>query len=135
MVPEIIVRGLREKALLMTEGHQTREFNFVEDVIDGFVRAAVTPGIEGEVFNVGCGEEIAMRELAKLILDLMGTPIRAEFGELPERTGEIMRMVSDSSKARDRLGWAPQVPLTEGLQRTIAWYREQLDASSSPFEL
>lgn len=135
VIPEIIVRALRRKSLLMTEGRQTREFNFVEDLVDGFVRSAVTPGIEGQLFNLGCGEDIAMRDLATLILDLMGNPIAAQFGALPERPGEIMRMASDSTKARTALNWEPRVTLRAGLERTISWYQEQLEGASSPFEL
>ena len=67
----------------MTEGLQTREFNYVEDLADGFIRAATVPGIEGDVFNIGGGEEISMRDLATTILELMGDPDRAEFGALP----------------------------------------------------
>ena len=133
VVPEIIVKALRKERLAMTEGLQTREFNYVEDLTDGFMRAATVPGIEGEVFNIGGGEEISMRDLATTILDLMGDPITAEFGALENRPTEIWSMRSDVTKARSVLGLPPARSLREGLERTISWYRQELTKSSSLF--
>ena len=65
VIPEIIVKGLRKERLLMTQGRQTREFNYVDDLVDGFLRAAPVPGIEGEVFNLGGGDELSIRDLAQ----------------------------------------------------------------------
>jgi nucleoside-diphosphate-sugar epimerase len=133
VIPEVIVRALRKEELGMTQGTQTREFNYVEDLAEGFLLAATTPGVEGEIFNIGGGEEISMRDVATTILDMMGNPIRPAFGALPERPTEIMRMFCDSTKARDRLGWSPKHGLREGLERTIQWYREELGDPGSPF--
>jgi nucleoside-diphosphate-sugar epimerase len=133
IIPEIIVRALRRQELKMTQGHQTREFNFVEDIADGFLLAASTPGVEGEILNLGCGEELSMRHVAQTILDLMGNPVEPQFGALPERPTEIHRMFADSTKARERLGWAPKHSLADGLQKTIAWYTDQLADAGSPF--
>jgi nucleoside-diphosphate-sugar epimerase len=133
VIPEIIVRALRHQELKMTQGLQTREFNFVEDIAEGFVLAATTPGVEGEVLNLGCGEELSMRQVAQTILDLMGNPIEAQFGALPERPTEIHRMFCDSTKAREALGWAPRHSFTQGIEKTIAWYTEQLSDVGSPF--
>jgi UDP-glucose 4-epimerase len=135
VIPEIIVRALRGQKLPMTEGRQTREFNYVEDLADGFVKLATTPGIEGELFNLGCGEEISMRDLATTILGLMGDPIEAMFGAIPERPTEIPRMYCDNRKARERLGWQPGHSLSDGLLKTIDWYRRELAQPASPFAL
>ena len=133
VIPEIIVKALRGERLAMTEGRQTREFNYVEDLADGFVRAATVPGIEGEVFNIGGGEEISMRDLATTILALMGDPIVAEFGALPERPTEIWSMRADVTRATKVLGLPPARPLRDGLEQTIAWYRRELEQSGSLF--
>jgi nucleoside-diphosphate-sugar epimerase len=135
IIPEIIVKALRGERLAMTEGRQTREFNYVEDLADGFVRAATVPDIEGEVFNIGGGHEISMRDLAETILDLMGDPIKAEFGALANRPNEIWSMRADVSKATARLGLPPARPLRDGLERTIAWYRHELEQSGSLFSV
>jgi UDP-glucose 4-epimerase len=133
VIPEIIVRALRRQRLAMTAGTQTREFNYVEDLAEGFVRAAVAPGVDGEVINIGGGEEVSMRDLANTVLDLMGNPIQAEFGALPERPTEIPRMYAANQKARDLLGWAPHTTLRDGLTRTIAWYTGELKSPGSSF--
>ncbi len=133
VIPEIIIRALRGQPLRMTQGRQTREFNFVEDVADGLVRAALTPGIEGQLFNLGCAEDVSIRDLTTTILDLMGNPVRAEFGALPDRPTEIWTMRSDNTRAREILGWKPQHSLPAGLEKTIAWYRAQLADPRSPF--
>jgi nucleoside-diphosphate-sugar epimerase len=134
IIPETIVRGLRKQELKTTSGRQTREFNYVEDLADGFVLAATVPGIEGEIFNLGGGEEIAIRDVVKTVLDVMGNPIAPAIGALPDRPTEIWRMFCDSTKARERLGWSPKHSLRDGLERTIEWYRTELDGSGSAYE-
>ncbi len=133
VIPEIIVRALRKEELAMTQARQTREFNYAPDLADGFVLAATAPDVEGEVINLGRGEEISMRDVATTILDIMGKPIEPRFGALPERPTEIMRMYSDSTKAGERLGWAPKHTLREGLAKTIEWYRRELELPGSPY--
>ncbi len=133
IIPEVIVRALRGEPLRLTQGRQTREFNFVEDLVDGFIRAAVTPGVEGQLFNLGCGEDVSIRDVATLVLELLGNPVEAQFGALPERPTEIWEMRCDSTRAREVLGWKPQHSLADGLQKTIAWYRQELADPASPF--
>jgi nucleoside-diphosphate-sugar epimerase len=133
VIPEIVTRAIRKQPLRMTQGRQTREFNFVDDLADGFLALATTDGIEGELFNLGGGEEIAMRDLATTILDLMDNPIEPEFGALPERPTEIWRMYCDNDRIRQRTGWAPKTSLKEGLRRTIDWYTSELAGAGSSF--
>ena len=133
VIPEIIGRALRGDELKMTMGRQTREFNYVEDLVDGIVRAGTVEGIDGEIINLGCGEEISMRDLATVILELLGNPIEAKFGALPERPTEIPRMFCDNTRARELLGWEPQHSLRQGLVKTIEWYRVELADPHSPF--
>lgn len=133
VIPEIISRALQKKPLKMTQGTQTREFNYVEDLADGFIALATAPGIEGDLFNLGCGREISVRDIAITILRLMGDPITPEFGALPERLIEIYRMHADVTKTRERVGWSSKVTLEEGLEKTIDWYRDALSSGSSPF--
>jgi nucleoside-diphosphate-sugar epimerase len=132
IIPEIIVRALKGQPLLMTQGKQTREFNFASDLAAGFLAAGLH-GRPGRLYNLGCGEEVSMRDLAATILKLMNDPVEAQFGALPDRPTEIWRMYADSSRARTELGWSPQVGLAEGLQRTISWYTNELSRDQSSF--
>jgi len=133
VIPEIITRALRGEPLRMTQGRQTREFNYVEDLADGFLQLATAAGIDGELFNVGCGVDVSMRDVATTILDIMGNPVEAEFGALPDRPTEIWEMRCDATKARERVGYDPKTSLQDGLAKTIEWYREELSRSNTPF--
>jgi len=125
IIPELIISALNGHDLKMTEGRQTREFMFVEDVADVFVRSLTQPGIDGEVINISRGEEVSIRELAQTVLDLMGNPVKALFGALENRPTEIWRMFGDNTKAKELLDWTPTTSLSDGLARTIDWYRQQ----------
>lgn len=124
MIPALIRAALEGRDFPMTAGEQTRELNYVDDIVDGLLRAGDTPGVEGEIFNLGCGEPRRVRDVAQLVLELMGNPIRIELGRIPYRPGEALEFYCDNQKARARLGYRATVPLEEGLRRTIAWYRE-----------
>jgi len=123
IIPELILSALRHRDVRMTEGHQTREFTYVEEAAELFVQSLVRPGIDGEVINVSRGEEVSMRDLASTVLGLMGDPVKALFGELEDRPNEIWRMFGDNTKARELLDWAPKISLEDGLTTTIEWFK------------
>jgi dTDP-glucose 4,6-dehydratase len=136
IIPETITKALRGRAVEITGGIQTREFNYVEDLAEAFVKAATAPPqVEGQVINVGCGEEISMKEIAAKVLELMGNPVELRVGSLPYRPKEIWRMYCDNSKARALLEWEPKTPLEEGLKKTIEWYTAELANPDSPYFL
>ena len=135
VIPEIITRAMRGETLRMTQGRQTREFNYVTDLADGFIKVATTPDIDGELVNLGCGIDVSMRDLATKILELMGNPITAEFGAIPDRPTEIWKMHCDPTKARDLVGYEAKTSLDDGLAATIDWYREELSRSGTSFVL
>lgn len=124
IIPELIISALNGQDLKMTEGRQTREFMYVEDVAEVFVRALTQPGIDGEVINICQGQEVSIRELAQTVLDLMGNPVKGLFGALENRPTEIWRMFGDNSKAEELLAWSPTTSLSDGLAQTIDWYRQ-----------
>ena len=129
---ELIIKALRGEDIVTTEGYQTREFNYVENLVEGFILAATSPGAEGQVINLGCGEEVSIRDLVYRIHELAGSSSRLRIGELQERPGEIRRMFSETSRARSLLGWSPRVGHDEGLVRTIEWYRRYLTQFGDP---
>ncbi|MBX3745402.1 MAG: GDP-mannose 4,6-dehydratase [Verrucomicrobiae bacterium] len=125
VIPELIDQCLRGIPVRTTRGEQTREFNYVTDIVDGLVRAALHPHpIEGPL-NLATGVEVPIRDLVMLIAELTGTTSPIEIGALPYRPTEIWRMVADAGRARALLGWEPKVPLREGLSRTIEWFRSE----------
>jgi UDP-glucose 4-epimerase len=136
IIPEVIVSALSGIPIAMTEGRQTREFNYVSDIVEGFILAALRGApAHGQVINLGNGEEHSMRDIAQRTIQLMGDPITPRFGALPPRPTEIWRMFCDSSKAREILGWEPRISLDEGLRRTIDFYEAESRTERSPYLL
>lgn len=122
-IPSLIEHALSGRDFKMTQGRQLREFNFVSDVVNGFLLAAAAPGIEGEVINIGNGDARSMSEIADLIVKKCGGMIQLLKGALPTRAGESS-LYCDNSKARQLLGWRPLVGLEEGLDITIQWIKQ-----------
>ena len=110
-------------------GRQTRSFTYVDDLVDGFVRALDVPAAAGEMINIGNDREITIEELARMIWRLVRDDepriervAFASFG----RYEDVERRIPDNRKAAKLLGHVPAVPLEEGLPRTIAWQRDAM---------
>lgn len=123
LVPFAVRAALENKEFETSEGIQCRDFVYVDDVARGFFLAGDTPGVDGEIINLGSGVETPVRELIETVCRLAGGG-RPQFGAIPIREGEIMRMQASIEKADKLMGWAPQVHLEEGLSRMIAAARE-----------
>ncbi|MBI3076374.1 MAG: GDP-mannose 4,6-dehydratase [Deltaproteobacteria bacterium] len=135
VVAEIIINCLLGQEVLATEGKQTRDFSFVEDLVDAFVLAAGRDEAVGEVINVGSGREIAIRDLIGVIHGMTRSSSRVRIGALPYRPTEIWRMCAANEKAQRLLGWRPRVGFERGLEITIDWYgrfiKEFMDPASA----
>lgn len=122
VVSNLINQAIRGDPLTVYgDGTQTRSFCFVSDLVDGTLRAMFTEGTKGEVINVGNPEEYRVIDLAKKIKEMTGTSSEIVFRELPPDDPEVRQ--PDIAKAKSLLGWEPKVSLTEGLQKTIKYYR------------
>ena len=124
VIPELIINCLRGDPIRTTGGEQTREFNYVENIVDGLVGAATYEGSIDGVMNLASGEEVSIRDLVKKIAELTGSSSKVEVGALPYRPTEIWRMFADYSRARELLGWQPKIGLDEGLKKSVEWFRE-----------
>ena len=106
----------------------TRDFTHVTDTAKAFMAVGEAPSeqVVGEVFNAGSGSETSVAELVQLIAEEMGRSVRVvpEGERMRPNASEVMRLLSDSSKLRSATGWLPQVSLSDGLRRTIAWFTE-----------
>jgi len=122
-IPSLIIHCLKNKNFNMTDGYQTREFNYIDDIISAYIIAAKSSKIAGEIFNIGNGVEYSVKEVACKIVRKMNTGIKLNFGSIPTRPGEAEHFYCDNQKARLMLGWTPSVNLEDGLQKTIEWYR------------
>lgn len=111
------------------DGSQTRCFTYIDDTVRGTLLAGVTPEVHGKVVNLGSTRETSIRELAETIRDFVGsssvvqpTSYEAYYGPGFEDT---RRRVPDITRARELLGWEPEVPLEDGLARTIEWWQKR----------
>jgi len=104
------------------DGTDTRDYVFVDDVVDAFVRASGEAG-GGQRFNVGTGVETSTRQLHSAIAAAVGAPDEPELH--PPRLGDLRRSCLDFSRAETVLGWAPKVGLDAGVARTVDYFRSQ----------
>jgi UDP-glucose 4-epimerase len=123
-IPSLIKHCLGGRDFSMTEGNQTREFTYVDDIVEAYILAAQCPRAHGEVINIGSGIEYRIRDVAERVVNKMGNPIRLLIGALPKRSGEAEHFFCRNEKAKELIGWSPKVDLDEGLERTIKWYRD-----------
>ncbi len=104
------------------DGSQTRSFCYVDDLVDGLIKALFSGGTKGEIFNLGNPNEFTIKDLAEKIIKLTGTKSEMQFsGEF--RKDDPMRRQPDISKAKKVLAWEPKVDLEKGLQKTIEYYK------------
>ena len=123
VIPAIITQALTQDVIRLGNLDARRDFTYVTDTVEGFLRAAQAPGVEGETFNLGVGREIEIGDLAAEILSLLGVQKEIEVTPMRLRPGksEVQRLISDNSRALDRLAWTPRVSLRQGLAETIEW--------------
>ncbi|MBI3049996.1 MAG: NAD-dependent epimerase/dehydratase family protein [Acidobacteria bacterium] len=109
------------------DGMQLRDFVYVDDAADAFLRAGASDAANGQVFNVGGLEPISHRDLVELLISTAGTG-RYRFVEWPpeKKAIDIGSFYADSSRIRRTLGWQPVVPLAEGFARTLEYYRAHM---------
>ncbi|MCA9772742.1 MAG: GDP-mannose 4,6-dehydratase, partial [Myxococcales bacterium] len=121
--PTIITQALTEKEILLGSVETSRDFLYVADNVEGLLAIAASPKSVGEVIQLGTGRETKVSDAAQRILDIMG--LKKEIVFDPERVrpgkSEVVRLVADSTKARELLGWEASISLEEGLRRTINW--------------
>ena len=103
------------------DGEQSRDFTFVQNVVEVNLLACEAPGASGLVFNVGTGGRFTLNQTLKLLEKISGKPAKAKYD--PPRTGDIRNSQADISLARKILGYNPQVGFEEGLRRTWEWYK------------
>lgn len=129
VIPTIITQALRGDVIRLGSLHPTRDFTYVRDLVDGFVRVAEDERTVGRVLNLGSGEETSVEQLVALIGSLLGKTLRIEVEERRVRPplSEVERLIADTRLAQDVLGWGPRVSLPDGLGETIAWVRNHLD--------
>jgi nucleoside-diphosphate-sugar epimerase len=112
----------RAQPVVFGDGEQSRDFTYVDNVVDATLRACEAPGASGMVFNVGTSARITLNDTLKLLEKISGKPVRAKYD--PPRTGDILHSQADISLGRRVLGYNPRVGFEEGLRKTWEWYQK-----------
>lgn len=123
VIPKFITALLEgRQPLVYGDGEQSRDFTYIDNTVDANILAASAEGAAGQAFNIACGERISLNDLLSEIRELTGTDLQARY--LDPRPGDVPHSLADISKARDVLGFNPEIDLRDGLNRTIEFHRE-----------
>jgi nucleoside-diphosphate-sugar epimerase len=114
-----VIQG--EQPVIFGDGEQSRDFTYVENIVDETLRACEASGASGKVFNGGTGVRVTLNEVLRLLEKITGQKIQAKYDS--PRTGDILHSQADISLARKILGYEPRVLFEEGLKRTWDWYK------------
>jgi NAD dependent epimerase/dehydratase len=129
VIPTIISQALTRDQLHIGRLDTRRDFTFMDDTVAGFIKSAEAQGVEGDLFNLGTGQDVTIQDIIDTVFEITGKRlpiIQQEVRMRPDKS-EVTRLLSDNSKARQQLGWQPQVDLRTGLQLTTDWIREHLE--------
>jgi len=118
-IPTVINQAVKSKVIELWNEKPTRDFTYVLDTVDAFVKAAESKFIGGPI-NIGSGREVRTGDIARQIADSFG----AEIKFLNKEVSGSMRLQCDNSRARETIGWKPSISFEEGLDRTIQWFKE-----------
>lgn len=122
LIPFFITQAIEDKNLLIYgDGKNTRDWTHVSDCVRGIWCALQSPDIEGEVINLGSGEEVDVVTISKIILDTLNKSYTS-IKFIGDRPGHVKRLVANYDKAKNLLNWEPEIKFTAGLKQTINWY-------------
>jgi nucleoside-diphosphate-sugar epimerase len=128
-IPNFITASLTgTTAEVFGDGEQSRDFTFVENVVEANRLALEAPGAAGEIFNVACGERITLNQVLADIAAITGTEVDAR--HLPPRAGDVPHSHASIERARTELGYEPRVSFREGLRRTIDYFAARQESAS-----
>ena len=122
VLPRFILWALRGQPLdVHGDGTQSRDFTYIENVVEANILAGQARDVAGEAFNVGCGERTSLLDVIGMLERLLGLPIERRYS--PVRGGDVPHTMADVSKAKRLLGYAPLVNFAEGFRRTVEYFR------------
>lgn len=129
LVPQLVDCVINNRKLDMTNGEQIRDYLFVEDLIDAYIKLATDSNVKYyEVYNVCSSEEISIKQLVNTICEISDYDIsNFNFGNIPYRDNEVMYFVGDNSKIYEAVNWKPKTSLHDGLKLTIEWYKNIME--------
>jgi len=104
------------------DGEQTRDFTYIDDVVEATLLAGTSPKADGQVYNVGTGREVTVNQLARSIIEITGSKVEPEYVDRRD-IDNIRRRVVNIEKIRRELRWVPIYTVEQGLRRTYEWLK------------
>lgn len=128
VIPAIITQALAGGGIRLGNLAPRRDFTYVADTVEGFIRAAECEKAVGRTINLGASTEVSIGDLVEQIGAILGRElqVRQDGIRLRPTGSEVERLISDNRLARELLGWQPRVSLEEGLDKTVKWIRDNL---------
>ncbi len=124
-IPAFVTSILKDQPpTIYGDGEQSRDFTYIDNVVQANLCAARAKKTNGEVVNIACGEKVTVNEIIALINEMVGKKVVAHYA--PARAGDVKHSLADITAARKLIGFEPVVLFRDGLQRAIAWYRDNL---------
>jgi UDP-glucose 4-epimerase len=124
VIPRFITAALQgQPATVFGDGEQSRDFCFIDNVVEANLRAADADGVSGKIFNIACGTGTSLNRVLALLGESLARPIAARHE--PARAGDVRHSLADIAQAKAMLGYTAAVDFPTGLQRTLAWFRQQ----------
>ena len=108
----------KQRPVVFGDGEQTRDFTYIDNVVQANLLAATAPDAAGEFMNIGCGERISLNEVLRTAFDLLGSTLDIDYRE--PRAGDVRDSLADIQKAERLLGYRPTIKFKEGLNNTLA---------------
>jgi UDP-glucose 4-epimerase len=112
-----------KRPIIYGDGEQTRDFTYVENVVEANILACFKEGIDGEIFNIAYGKATSVNKLFWILRELTGRNLEPIYE--PPRPAEVHHSFADISKAEEKLGYRPVIDLAEGLKRTILYFKKE----------
>lgn len=134
LVPYVTRSLLRGEAIKLSSGIRLVDWIFIDDVVEGLIHCAETPGIDGLEVELGSGELNSIRRVVQELFDILESPSPPNFGTLPDRPHERIKR-ADISRSASLIGWVPRTTIQLGLSRTAEWYKEEMTAAAYQEEL
>lgn len=128
VIPTIISQALTKDQILLGSLHPTRDYTYIDDILDAFLKVAESPNSVGELVNIGSNFEISIADIAKKVIDMIGKnrKIVTDSRRVRPKKSEVERLWCDNTKAKKLLGWEPKTSFDEGLKKTIRWISDNL---------
>lgn len=129
LIPSLIVSALKNQSIELSFPNNVRDFIFIEDVVDAYIKATESKSNPGEIFNIGTGKQRQVSDVVNLVLQITNSNSKIAWGKAKKQTRQIepKKWEADISKAKDILKWRSQHDLNSGLKKTIEWFRSTVD--------